>query len=158
MGPSIISDALLDVWQRHSIFYITFSLHCCKTLREYRVEEMWVLIQYQGKDEEVSSNTVGCSLELPGLYLGQYLLLEWSPEKSIAQFKRTTNSITWYLFVFALVLYQNRHIWGTICYWKIIYMITMKNTDTLLHLCSFRQWKFCCSRLMLFKKIKSLWE
>ena len=32
-----------------------------------------VLIQYRGEAEVVSANTVGCSLELPGLCPGQYL-------------------------------------------------------------------------------------
>ena len=35
--------------------------------------ELKELIQYQGEAEEVSGNTVGCSLELPGLCPGQYL-------------------------------------------------------------------------------------
>ena len=55
----------------------TIKVHFCKM----------TVIQYQGEAEVVSGNTVGCSLELPGLCPGQYLPYGRSPKEGIANSK-----------------------------------------------------------------------
>ena len=53
--------------------YAGFYIHK-KFKKIYVVTYIWpTLIQYRGEAKDVSGNTVGCSLELPGLCLGQYL-------------------------------------------------------------------------------------